>query len=337
GLGLAYYRKGDLEKAQKALEAIPASERAGDLAVVSYQLADIHLRQTPARAEDAIAAGKIEERLKAASELLESFLAAGETPQTPDALLKLGYCQQRTAALLAQPADRQKALGRACAAYERTQHKSPNPPARPVATFERAKVLALANDVNSAMGELKKFAQDPLKKAAVAPMARLRLATLLRRQNRPAEAVKELDECRKDHEAELTRDPARAGWVVLLQYHHAVALRESGKLSEARALFGQVARNAPNQPEGWEAALRAGQAQQEAGEKKMDEARKQLAKGGLNPQQRDAATKKVEEGLKELQGAVAYLGSQADALKARKPATEEQGKALTTAHSRMLY
>src|SRR5262249_11000043 len=203
GLGLAYYRKGDLEKAQKALEAIPASERAGDLAVVSYQLADIHLRQTPARAEDAIAAGKIEERLKAASDLLEAFLGAGDTPQTPDALLKLGYCQQRMALLLAQPADKQKALAAARSAYERIQQKFPNPPARPVATFERAKVLALGNDLGNAQGELKKFAQDPLKKAPIAPMARLHLATLLRRQNRPAEAARELEDCRKDHESDL--------------------------------------------------------------------------------------------------------------------------------------
>src|SRR5262249_3640977 len=152
------------------------------------------------------------------------------------------------------------------------------------------------------------------------------LATLLRRQNRPADAAKELDECRKEHEADLTRDPARAGWAVLLQYHHAVALREAGKLPEARALFDQVARAAANQPQGWESALRAGQAQKEAGEKKMDEARKALANPGLKPEQRAAASKTFDDGLKDLRDAVAYLGGQADALKARKPSTEELGK-----------
>ena len=43
GLGMAYYRKGDLEKAQKALEAVPAADRVGALAEVSYCLADVYL------------------------------------------------------------------------------------------------------------------------------------------------------------------------------------------------------------------------------------------------------------------------------------------------------
>src|SRR5262249_36431581 len=44
GLGMAHYRRGELEKAQKALEGIPAADRTGELAVVSYQLADVYLR-----------------------------------------------------------------------------------------------------------------------------------------------------------------------------------------------------------------------------------------------------------------------------------------------------
>src|SRR5207244_7599764 len=101
GLGMTWYRKNDLEKAQKSLEGIPAADRSGELTVVSYQLADILLRQAPARADDAVAAGKLEEKLKGASDLLETYLAAaGETPQVPDALLKVGYCQQRLGKLL---------------------------------------------------------------------------------------------------------------------------------------------------------------------------------------------------------------------------------------------
>ena len=101
GLGMAQYRKGELDAAQKTLEAIPAADRTGDLAVVSYNLADLYLRQAPAKADDAVAAGKLEEKVKGAADLLEAFLAsAPDSPQPPDALLKLGYCRQRLAKIL---------------------------------------------------------------------------------------------------------------------------------------------------------------------------------------------------------------------------------------------
>src|SRR6185437_15839423 len=104
GLGLAFYHKGDLDKAKEMLETIPAADRNGDLALVSYQLADILIRQAPATAEDALAAGKLEEQLKGAIERLEGFVSSQPNgPQTADALFKLGHCQQRLAGLLAQP------------------------------------------------------------------------------------------------------------------------------------------------------------------------------------------------------------------------------------------
>ncbi len=119
GLGLVYHHKGELDKAKETLEAIPAAERTGDLALVSYQLADILIRQAPAKADDALAAGKLEEQLKSAIELLDGFVNAQPNgPQTADALFKLGYCQQRMAALLAQPPEQAKALAAARAAYE---------------------------------------------------------------------------------------------------------------------------------------------------------------------------------------------------------------------------
>ena len=56
----------------------------------------------------------LEELLKAASEQLEGFIGSNpNSPQTPDALLKLGYCLQRQASLLAQPQDKAKALASA--------------------------------------------------------------------------------------------------------------------------------------------------------------------------------------------------------------------------------
>ena len=101
GLAQGFYRKGDLEKTREILETIPLAERNGDLAVVPYLLADCLMRLAPVKADDALAAGRMEEQLKAAAELLSSFVGAQPNdPQAADALLKLGLCHQRLAGLL---------------------------------------------------------------------------------------------------------------------------------------------------------------------------------------------------------------------------------------------
>src|SRR6185369_4034341 len=115
-------------------------DRTGELALASYVLADILLRLTPAKAEDALAAGRVQEQLKAAAELLDGFIGGQPTaPETPDALLKLGYCHQRLAALLAMPQERVQAFGTARAVYEKMMQQFPAHALRPQAVFERAK------------------------------------------------------------------------------------------------------------------------------------------------------------------------------------------------------
>ncbi|HEY7153201.1 MAG TPA: tetratricopeptide repeat protein [Gemmataceae bacterium] len=329
GLGLVYYRKGDLDKAKEKLEAIPAADRNGDLALVSYQLADILIRQAPAKADDALAAGKLEEQLKTAIELLEGF-AAGQPkgPQTADALFKLGHCQQRLAALLAQPPDQQKALAAARAAYEQILQRFPKDPLAPNAHFERAKVLARNKDVGGAMNELRRFLNDPLKSAPVAPMAVLHLATLLRGQNNAAEAVKVLAQCRQQHEQELLKDPARAAWVPLLQYHHGVALRESGKRREAKEILDLVVRQSTGRPEAADAALRAGQCLKDDGQQKIAEAKKRLAQPNLKSADLAAAQKALEEGVKDVRDAVQYFLSQAEQLRQKQPDSETRARML---------
>src|SRR5439155_10317206 len=111
----------------------------------------------------------------------------------------------------------------------------------------------------------------------IAPMALLHMATLLRGQNKPADAANILAAARQQHEANLQKDPARAEWVPLLQYHQGVALREAGKLPEARAAFDLVVKQSPNRPESGEAALRFGQCLKDEGAQKMDAARKMEA------------------------------------------------------------
>ena len=330
GLGMAFYRKGELDKAREILQAIPAAERNGDLALVSYQLADILIRQAPAKADDALAAGKLEEQLKAAIELLDGFVSSQPNgPQTADALFKLGHCHQRLAALLAQPPDQQKELAGARAAYEQILQRFAKDPLQPHALFERAKVLARSNDINGAINELRRFLNDPLKASPVAPMAVLHLATLLRGQNNAAEAAKVLAQCREQHEANLLKDPARAGWVPLLQYHHGVVLREAGKRREAKDVLDLVVRQAAGRPEAAEAALRAGQCLREEGERKITEAKKRLAQANLNPADQATAQKSLDEGTKDVREAVQHFLSQAEQLRQKQPTAE--------ARARMLY
>jgi TolA-binding protein len=329
GLGMAYYHKGDLDKAKEALEAIPAAERNGDLALVSYQLADILIRQAPAKADDALAAGKLEEQLKGAIELLEGFASSQPNgPQTADALFKLGHCQQRLAGLLAQPPDQAKALAAARAAYEQIVQRFPKDPLQPQAIFERAKVLARAKDINGAINELRRFLNDPLKSAPIAPMAVLHLATLLRGQNNALEAAKVLGECRQQHEQNLAKDGARAGWIPLLQYHHAVALREAGKRREAKDILDLVMRQSANRPEVAEAALRAGQCLKEDGQQKIAEAKKRLEQPNLNPADRAAAQKILDDGTKDVRDAVQYFLAQAEQLQKKEPTSEIRARLL---------
>lgn len=339
GLGTAHYQLGDLDAARKAYESIPATERSGDLLTVLYQLADVHLRQMPARADDAVAAGRLEEKLKAAAELLDTFVGgAGEAaPLVPDALLKLGFVRQRQASLVANPAEQQKAYAEARAVYDRIQQKYPTHAAYPQATFERAKVLVRLNDPNGATNELRRFTADPLRKAPIAPMALVSLATLQRAQKKPADAAATLAECRKAHEAALNADATRKDWVPLIRYHQAAALREAGKLDDARKEFDEVTRLAPLRPEGWDAVLRAGQSQKEQGEKRIAEGRKQLQNPALKVEQKSAAEKLISDGTNDLRAAVQYLATQEAGLKTRKVEGDDAQKTLTTTRSRIQY
>jgi len=246
-----------------------------------------------------------------------------------DALLKLGYCHQKLAEVLAQPPEKAKELASARAAFEQLMQKFPQSPLQPQAVFERARCLAQANDVNGAINELRRFTNAPLKEAPVVPMANLRLATLLRRQNKAAEAATVLAACRQAHEANLLKDPARAGWVPLLQYHQGLALKESGKLPEARQILEGVVRQYPNATEAVEAALRNGQCLKDEGLLKVEQARKQLAQPGRKPDQQAQDRRLLDEGFKLLGDAVRYLEGQADVVK--------QKKADSPVRARMLY
>src|SRR5262249_25634004 len=90
-----------------------------------------------------------------------------------------------------------------------------------------------------------------------------------------------------------------------------------------------VIKGSPNRPEAAEAALRWGQSLKDDGLQKVADARKKLATPNLKPEEKAAADKALDDGLKDVRDAVAYLESQAGGLKGRRPPVE--------ARARMLY
>ena len=343
---LALYRLGDYPNAVKGLTAIPAPDHSGELAVVPYYLADCLLRSMPTDTTDALAAGRQIEILTAAIKSLESFVSAQgpdptkAAPQTPDALLKLGYCYQKVAAQVAEPQERTQRLTAARQAFERVGQQFGTSSVAPTAAFERANCMVEMNDPNGALNEYNRFKADPLKQSSVAPLAYLRMATVLRAQNKPAEAVAALAECRNAYEGALTSDPTRAAWAPLLQYHHGLALRELAikdpaktdlvKLNEARQLFENLKQRFGASPEAPEAAWRAGLCRREEHFPKLVAARAILAKPDAKPEEITAATPALLEAVKQLKETGQYFVAQATEVAQKKLAGTE-------IHQRLLY
>jgi TolA-binding protein len=328
-LALMLYRQGEFEKAKDAFERIPASDRVGPLAPVSYLLADCLIRLAPVKADDALAAGRLQENLQGAIEMLEAYAGAQPSgPQTPDALLKLGHCQQRLAAVFAEPKDAVKALTAARATYERLQRQFGRDPLLPQALFERGKVLSRMRDVNRAISELQPFTDGALRQSSVAPLAALYVATLLRGQNKAEQASRVLALCRQQHEGALLKDSARAGWVPLLRYHHGVCLQEAGKLAEARSLFEEIIQQFATSPEADDTTLRAAQCLRETGLQKIAKAKQKPAN---KPEEQAAAAQGIDEGLQDLRTAVERLEHRAERLKEKQPDAELRARLLLEA------
>jgi len=324
GMATCRIALGQFAEAVPILESIPEGDRAGDLADVPYLLADCLLHTLPAEADDALAAARVGEKLEQAIKLLDGYLGAQPTgPQAPEALIRLGQCHQRAAALLVAPEERGKTLQLARQAYEKLIQQFGNHPRAPVAVFERARCMALLGDANGAMNELNRFQADPLKNAPIAPLALLRLAELQRSQGKATEAADLLTKARAAHEGNLLKDPARADWAPLLQYQLGLALKEAGKVAEARALFEGLANQFAGKPEAAQGAWRAGQCRRDQALAQLDAPRKARANpAGARPEEVAAAEKAGTEGLKALREAAAYLQAQADQVAAKAAGSE---------------
>lgn len=329
GLASSHYQLAQFEEAIPVLEAIPEPDRVGKLVTVPYLLADCLARLFPPDADDALSAARLTQDVEKAIKLLDGFLAAEpKSADAPDALLKLGYCHQRMAGLTADPQEKGKILQTARQTYEKLPQQFGSHALIPTAYFERAKCIAESGDVNGAINELNRF-QGEFKAAPIAPLALLRLSSLLRSQNKPADAEKVLAACRAAHEGAMQNDPARVAWVPLVQYHQGLALKEQNKLPEARAIFEGIAKQFANRPEAPEAAWRAGQCRREEALAKRQAAQLIIAKPDAKPDEVKTAQAAEQDSLKLLRETGQYFEQQAQQLATKSAGSE--------AHLRMLY
>lgn len=256
GMGMAFYRQGNPKEALKHLAGINDAERTGDLAAASYYQADCLLRTLPESTDDALSAARAAGQMEQAAKLLSLFVTAGELPETPEAMLKLADCYQRTLVLLADQQERQRTLQSARETYDKLLQKYPNHPAFAHAVMNRAQMLAMIGDVGGAINEFNRFRSEPrLAKSDVAPMALVRLSGLMVAQGRAVDAAAMLEKCRAEFEPVLVKDPARATWIASIRYAHGVSLKECGRAKDATAIFEAIVKEFPNRPEASEASL----------------------------------------------------------------------------------
>lgn len=327
GLAMCHFKKGEFDKAKAALDPIPNADRAGEMAYVPYLLADCLLRGAPATASGAAETRKLLESLEQAAGHLDGFISSNpKAPEVPEAMLKLGTCQMRQAALIAVPQERAPIINAARATFEKLLQQFPQAPIVPQARMERAKCINIAGDRGGAINELRQFTQDPLRNSPVASFAVLQLATLLREQNQAEEAAKVLASAREKHEPTLQKDPEQ---IALLRYHHGVALQEAGKFAEARQALESIAPLVQNKPLAIEGSLRAGQCRIAEGRKLLETARPLLANTGLKPDQLNAAQQQWQQGVAALTESAQNLERQAEAFKPMMP--------ISDARERMYY
>jgi len=332
GQAMSLYKLQQYEKAIPVLSAIGSSDRSGELAIASYVQADCLLRTAPTNVDDAISAGRALQQVTEAIKHLEAFIPGNEArPEGALATLQVADCYLRVASIMADPAEKAKATAAALAIFVGFPTKfGANHALVGHALLGRCNTIAMQGDAASAMQRLVRFQnQPPYPTTSVAPLALLRLATMMQAQNRAAEAVPLLAAVRQQHESALLKDPQRAAWVPTIQYHHALALKETGKLTEAQAIFESVVKTFPQSNEAGDAAWRAGQCKIEITKAAIDAASAALAKPETKPEDAAKANAAIAAALAQLKEAVTYFDAQeaAAAQKARGG----------PAHLRMLY
>ncbi len=305
------YGRGDYDKAMTLLQEIPPGDRKDDLAAASYLLADCLIRTAPAQADDALAAGKLQEQLTQASDLLTDVVAQQPyDDRDPDALMRLGLCQRRLAALAAKDEDRTALEGASRTSFERVLLEYPNNELQPHAIIERARWVRKGGDQDEAVRRLRPFAAGALDKHPLAPLAVVNLCGWMRLQDgKAAEAARILARTRRKVEQALKADPARAEWAPLLRYQQALALQGAGQYAESRAVLKEIIADAAR-PESDEARLVWGEGMLAEGQAKVAAADGVL--GGA-PTEADAAAARKDraDGWAVVRAAADYMEDQA--------------------------
>jgi tetratricopeptide (TPR) repeat protein len=265
GVAEAQYQMGHFDEAVKIASQIPEGDRLGDLSAANYLIADCLLRKAPQEAgDDALATARLMQDLSDISDRFKSFVLAHDgDPRIVDASLKMGYCQQRIASLMAEPMERRKPLAAARRMYIGLLRQFPDHPLYPIIVLESARCTSQFGS-RMAENELARFQYEPLKNSALAPVALVRLGQFMRNTRRTDAAVKMLTQGRADHESLLMNDPARIAWAAALRFELGMALKESGKYAEAREILQSVLRDFPTNPRAGEIPWRIAQCQREA-------------------------------------------------------------------------
>ena len=328
GLAMTYFHRNMFEEARQILEKIPAAERVGDLGQAPYLLAECYLREAPAKADDALTANKLQETLESAAKELDAYLAGNpKSPESPDAFLKLGYCQTRLAMLNANINERNQALNIAKQTYDKLTQQFPNGIASEQAVLERAKVIFNLGNPNGGIDELRTI--HPRSAAEERSGARGNASTrdlaARAKQGRGGSPDPGRGQAAR-YEPILQKEPDK---IALLRYHHGVCLQEAGKLPEARMQFDAVVQMPTKTAITGEASLRQGQCMLAEGRKEIEQARQKLAQGGLKPEQQAPFRAQLQKGFNMVRDA-------ADLLERRAQEFREILQ-VEDARSRMLY
>jgi tetratricopeptide (TPR) repeat protein len=115
-----------------------------------------------------------------------------------------------------------------------------------------------------AENELARFQFEPLKSSALAPPALIRLGQVMRNSRRSEAAAKLLTTARAEHEQALMKDPSKIIWASALRFELGMALKESGKYTEAQEVLQSALKDFPSQPQAAEIPWRIAQCQREA-------------------------------------------------------------------------
>ena len=271
-------RMDELTPAVKALDAISPGQRVGDLSAANYLLADCLIRLTPDRPADTDARQATHQTLTRVTELLDDHIRTHpSSPDLPMARLKLGRTWQQLGTLAETDAERDRATDHARAMFETIVQEHPKDTAAGYARLGLATHKANGGDADGAVADLRAMAGADLNSVPVAPLAAIRLSTLLLDQNRPEDADKVMADARAKFEATIAKDPERAGWVGQMKYQQALARYRTGKYDEAKQMFDQVYNETKGRPISIEAALGSVRSRFADQREELDEAVKMMA------------------------------------------------------------